>query len=409
MTPANPDSQGFGVYVHWPFCASKCPYCDFNSHVRHDGVDQTAFANAYAREIAHVAGLIGDRSISSIFFGGGTPSLMEPGTLGATLDAIARHWTIEPDAEITLEANPSSVEAARFAGYQAAGVNRVSLGVQALDDEALRKLGRLHSVDEARRALDVAHANFTRVSFDLIYARPGQSLADWERELTMALDMAAGHLSLYQLTIEDGTPFAELYNAGRLKIPPSRLADDLFQATQALTAAAGLPAYEISNHARPGEESRHNLLYWRYGEFAGIGPGAHGRLIVGKERIATSSERQPEQWLAAVQSAGHGLIERETLDARMQADELLLMGLRITEGIDLDRLARLGGASPDPETVGELVDLGLLATDAAVAGAGSGRIAATLRGRFMLNELVLRLSATFRPHSAPCPSDPLIR
>lgn len=391
MSTPNPDPHGFGVYVHWPFCASKCPYCDFNSHVRHGGVDQDAFAEAYVAEIQHAARLTGPRTISSIFFGGGTPSLMEGRTLGRILDAIDSAWTILPDAEITLEANPSSVEAERFSAYRTAGVNRVSLGIQSLDEDELRKLGRLHTVREAMRALEVAHRVFSRVSFDLIYARPGQSVAAWRAELAQALTLVSEHISLYQLTIEDGTPFAELHRSGKLKVPPSRLADDLFQETQAMTAARGLAAYEISNHAQPGAESRHNLLYWRYGEFAGIGPGAHGRLISEGKRLGTSTERHPEGWLKLVQEHGHGFTECDELSGREQADEALLMGLRLAEGLDRGRLADLGQVAVDPETLAELSEMGLLAHDAE-----RNRLKATASGRFMLNELVLQLSATFR-------------
>ena len=268
----NPDAAGFGVYVHWPFCASKCPYCDFNSHVRHGGVDQEAFLAGYLAELRAARDQLGPRTVSSIFFGGGTPSLMAGRTAAAILDEIARVWQVNETAEITLEANPTSVEADRFEAYRQAGINRVSLGVQALNDNDLRALGRLHSVAEARRAIDIAATTFTRHSFDLIYARPGQTAAAWERELDQAIAIGTRHMSLYQLTIEPGTPFADLYDKGRLAIPPPPLADDLFTVTRSITAAHDLPAYETSNHARPGEESRHNLLYWRYGEYVGIGP-----------------------------------------------------------------------------------------------------------------------------------------
>src|SRR5581483_9580216 len=268
----------FAVYVHWPFCLSKCPYCDFNSHVRHGGIDEARFLRAYLAEIGHWAGLAPGRRVTSVFFGGGTPSLMSPVTVGAILDAVARHWSVEADAEVTLEANPSSVEAGRFRGYRAAGVHRVSLGVQSFNDGELRFLGRLHNVAEARRAIELARAIFPRLSFDLIYARPGQTPDTWRAELGEALRLAADHLSLYQLTIEDGTPFAALYRAGKLKPPDEDASADLYAVTQEVCDRAGLPAYEISNHARPGAECRHNLVYWRYGEYAGIGPGAHGRL-----------------------------------------------------------------------------------------------------------------------------------
>jgi oxygen-independent coproporphyrinogen-3 oxidase len=382
------DGAGFGVYVHWPFCASKCPYCDFNSHVRAGGIDEPRFLAGFLRELAHMAALAPGREVSSVFFGGGTPSLMHPSTTAAILDATASHWTVQPRAEITLEANPSSVEAERFRGYRAAGVNRVSLGVQALNDPDLRALGRLHSVAEARAAVDVARATFDRYSFDLIYARPHQTLAAWRAELANALAMADCHLSLYQLTIEDGTPFAGLHAAGKLKVPDPELADALYETTQEMMEAAGRPAYEISNHAVPGEESRHNLVYWRYGEYAGIGPGAHGRLSIDGQRHALITERNPERWLAQVEREGHGLIEVEPLSNAEQADEMLLMGLRLTEGIDLARLAAIGGTRPDASIIRELADLGLLEMS------DCDCLRATARGRFVLNALVLKLSAS---------------
>jgi putative oxygen-independent coproporphyrinogen III oxidase len=384
------DGAGFGVYVHWPFCASKCPYCDFNSHVRAGGIDEPRFRAAFLRELAHMAAVVPGREVSSIFFGGGTPSLMQPATTGAILDAIASHWAIQSGAEITLEANPSSVEADRFRGYRGAGINRVSLGVQALNDPDLRALGRLHSVAEARAAVDVARTTFDRYSFDLIYARPKQTLAAWRDELRDAVAMADRHLSLYQLTIEDGTPFAGLHAAGKLKIPDPELADALYETTQEIMEAAGLPAYEISNHAAPGDESRHNLVYWRYGEYAGIGPGAHGRLGIDGRQHALATERQPERWLDHVERSGHGLVESTPLSKSEQADEILLMGLRLTEGIDLTRLAAIGGTQPDTGTIRELADLGLL------EGLGNNRLRATARGRFVLNTIVLKLSSSLR-------------
>jgi oxygen-independent coproporphyrinogen-3 oxidase len=386
----NPDSAGFGVYLHWPFCAAKCPYCDFNSHVRFGGVDQDRFVAAFQREIAHAAGETGARTVGSIFLGGGTPSLMKPATVGALLDAVARHWTIAPDAEITLEANPSSVEADRFRGYRTAGVNRVSIGVQALDDRDLKALGRLHSVAEARTAIATAARTFDRFSFDLIYARPGQTEAAWRAELADALAMVGEHLSLYQLTIEPGTPYATLAAAGKLLIPEPELADALYALTEDMATAAGLPAYEVSNYATPGGESRHNLLYWRYGEYVGIGPGAHGRPIVGGQRVATNTEKSPEAWLADVETRGHGGVEHEVLSAEARADEALLMGLRIREGIALDRLSGVGGVVPGQGAIAELADLGLLT----VSDDGR-RIAATRAGRFVLNEVVLQLARSF--------------
>lgn len=388
----NPDEAGFGVYVHWPFCASKCPYCDFNSHVRHGGVDQAAYLAAFLAEIQSVRQEIGPRTVSSVFFGGGTPSLMEAGTVAAIIDEIGRNWQIEADAEITLEANPTSVEADRFAGYRQAGINRVSLGVQSLRDDDLQALGRLHSVAEARRAIDIAGATFDRHSFDLIYARPGQTAAAWERELGEAIAIGTRHLSLYQLTIEDGTPFADLYNKGRLAIPPPQLADDLFGLTRAITATHSLDAYETSNHAYAGEESRHNLLYWRYGEYAGIGPGAHGRILVDGERMATSTERLPERWLQRVTATGSGRVEHEALTRLEQADELLMMNLRLQEGLDLHRLSAIGGVRLGNRVVTDLVASGHIEFD------GSARRLRTTRsGSFVLNEVVRQLSAGFEP------------
>ncbi|MFE1602916.1 radical SAM family heme chaperone HemW [Methylobacterium sp. ID0610] len=378
---------GFGVYLHWPFCAAKCPYCDFNSHVRHAPPDETAWREAFAREIAHVAGLTPGRTVTSIFLGGGTPSLMQPATVGALLDAVAGAWGLAPDIEITLEANPTSVEAERFRGYRLAGVNRVSLGVQALDDASLKRLGRLHSAAEAMIAVETAARHFARTSFDLIYARPGQTPAAWAAELREAIARAAEHLSLYQLTIEEGTPFHGLAAAGKLVTPDEDTARALFDVTQEVCAGAGLPAYEISNHARPGAESRHNLLYWRYGEYAGIGPGAHGRLVLPEGRTGTVTERAPEAWLARVAREGHGIVATEPLGPAEEGDEFLLMGLRLTEGIDPARFAALSGRPVDPERLGGLVREGLVRVTQA------GRIAATPKGAPVLNALVAELAA----------------
>ena len=388
---ADAGDAAFGVYVHWPFCASKCPYCDFNSHVRAAGIDEARFRAAFLKELEHWAGLAPGRSVGSIFFGGGTPSLMSPDTTGAILDAIDGLWTVEPGAEITLEANPSSVEAERFRGYRAAGVNRVSLGVQSLDDNVLRTLGRLHTAAEARVAIEVARGTFERFSFDLIYARPGQTLEAWRAELAEALALAGRHLSLYQLTIEDGTPFAELHARGRLRVPDQEVAHAFYELTRELTEAAGLPAYEISNHAAPGEECRHNLLYWRYGEYAGVGPGAHGRVVAGGARQATAAERNPERWAALVEAQGHGLAEMALLGRAEEADEALLMGLRLSEGIDLDRLAALTGFAPGDGAVAELAALGLIERRA------GNRLAATAAGRVVLDRVVLRLASALVP------------
>lgn len=336
----DPETPPLALYVHWPFCVSKCPYCDFNSHVRED-VDQAAWRAALLADLGHEAAQLPKRSLGSIFFGGGTPSLMPPETVAAVIDAAGRAWDFTPDIEITLEANPSSVEAARFADIAAVGVNRVSLGLQALDDEALKFLGRAHGVTEGLAALDTAQRAFSRVSFDLIYARPEQRLADWELELGRAIGFGTEHLSLYQLTIEPGTRFATEAAAGRIVIPDGDSAADLFEATRSMTAAAGIPAYEISNHARAGAESRHNLTYWRYRDYAGIGPGAHGR----RGGLATVRRKKPENWMTAIARNQHGIEIEEPLAPHTRATEALLMGLRLREGVDLARIARLGETS----------------------------------------------------------------
>ncbi|OSZ72731.1 coproporphyrinogen III oxidase [Sphingomonas sp. IBVSS1] len=331
------------LYVHWPFCVTKCPYCDFNSHVR-ESVDQAAWRDALLADLAFEAARLPGRQLASIFFGGGTPSLMPPETVAAIIAAAQRHWTPTDDLEITLEANPSSVESGRFAGFAAAGVNRLSLGVQALDDAALRLLGRPHDLAAALAALDVAQSTFGRVSFDLIYDRPGMTREAWVAELTRALGFGTTHLSLYQLTIEPGTRFAALFARGELLMPDEDTSADLFAITQEMTAAAGLPAYEISNHAAPGRESRHNLTYWRYGDYAGIGPGAHGR----RAGVATLRRKKPEAWLAGVRAAGHGMESETSLTATERATEALVMGLRLAEGLDAARFAaRTGTALAD--------------------------------------------------------------
>jgi len=386
-------SPGFGIYVHWPFCESKCPYCDFNSHVRHKAVDQAQYRAAFAREIAWTAARSERATVASIFFGGGTPSLMEPETVASVISDIARHWSLAPDVEITLEANPSSVEAERFAGYAAAGVNRVSLGVQALNDTDLQALGRRHSVAEARAAIDIASRQFQRVSIDLIYARSGQTLRHWETELTEALSLPVGHMSLYQLTIEPGTPFHALHRAGKLSVPGDGLAADLFMVTHDMCAAAGLDAYEISNHARPGEQCRHNLVYWRYGQYAGIGAGAHGRLDLNGTRTATEAERSPEKWLSRVTEQGNGFIDTVALDSSQMADELLLMGARLTEGIDLQRLEALTGYTVAEPVITTLRDDGYVTRI-------DQRLAVTDAGRKVLNELIVRLSSGLKAISS---------
>ncbi|WP_162243936.1 radical SAM family heme chaperone HemW [Aurantimonas sp. Leaf443] len=381
-----PRDPGFGIYIHWPFCAAKCPYCDFNSHVRHKPVDQDRYASAFEREMAWARGRSGGQTVTSIFLGGGTPSLMDPSTVGRLLDAVAANWTVAEGAEVTLEANPSSVEATRFAGYRAAGVNRVSLGVQALNDRDLKLLGRLHDVSQALTAIELARRTFPRLSFDLIYARPDQSVAAWEAELTRAIDLAADHLSLYQLTIEEGTPFFALHRAGKLVVPDGELSAELYEATQRLTAARGLPAYEISNHAVPGAESRHNLTYWRYGLYAGIGPGAHARLMGPTGRHAISNEPMPETWLKMVEAWDTGSVVDELLTPAEQADELLLMGLRLTEGIDLKRWRKLTGRDIDPESETQLCSLGM------VERLGPDRLRATPAGMLVLDAVVADLA-----------------
>lgn len=385
--PSRFDEPAFAVYVHWPFCLSKCPYCDFNSHVRGSPVDEARFLAAFRAEIAHRARLAPGREVASVFFGGGTPSLMAPATVAAILDAIAGRWTIAPTAEITLEANPTSVEAERFRGYRAAGVNRVSLGVQALNDPDLKALGRLHTVEEALAAVATAASIFDRSSFDLIYARPGQTPAAWASELDGAIARAAEHLSLYQLTIEPDTLFEKLHRAGKLKTPDEETARALWDVTQEVTEKRGLPAYEISNHARRGAESRHNLVYWRYHDYAGVGPGAHGRLTVGDDRRAQSTERHPEMWLTVVEGEGHGVIEDETLSAEEQGDEFLLMGLRLREGIDPRRFAEFAGHALDRDRVASLSAEGM------IERRPDGRLRVTRAGLPLLDAVVADLAA----------------
>ena len=381
------ERQAFGVYVHWPFCLSKCPYCDFNSHVRQTAIDEARFAAAFAREIATTAERVSGREVSSIFLGGGTPSLMAPATVGAVLEAIGKHWRVGSDVEVTLEANPTSVEATRFAGYRAAGVNRVSLGVQALDDASLKALGRLHTAREALDAVAIARRSFARYSFDLIYARPNQTPQRWADELERAIAEAAEHLSLYQLTIEEGTPFFGLHAAGKLETPDEATARTLYDVTQAICARHGLPGYEISNHARPGAECRHNLLYWRGEEYAGIGPGAHGRLDIDGIRHATATERRPESWLMRVEANGHGVVTDDCLNSEERADEFLLMGLRLAEGIDPKRYAQLAGRPLDPARVALLREEGAITVDA------DGRLRVTQAGFPVLDAVVADLAA----------------
>src|SRR5882672_1464920 len=379
--------QAFGVYVHWPFCLSKCPYCAFNSHVRHAPIDEERFSRAFAREIETTAARTPGRQVSSIFLGGGTPSLMRPQTVGSILDAIGKHWRVAPDAEVTLEANPTSVEATRFRGYRTAGVNRVSLGVQALDDTSLKALGRLHTAREALDAVAIARIAFDRYSFDLIYARPDQTPQMWADELKLAIAEAAEHLSLYQLTIEPETPFFGLHAAGKLKTPDEATARALYDVTQEVCAQRGLPSYEISKHARPGAECKHNLVYWRGEEYAGIGPGAHGRLDVDGVRHAIATEKRPEAWLMRVEANGHGVITDDRLNSEERADEFLLMGLRLAEGIDPERYADLSGRALDPRRIAVLREEGAIVVDA------NGRLRVTKSGFPVLDAVVADLAA----------------
>ena len=380
-------SPGFGIYVHWPFCLSKCPYCDFNSHVRAKPVDETRFVSAYETELAHRAALTGGRIVSSIFFGGGTPSLMNPLTVAAILDAIAGHWQVAAGAEITLEANPTSVEAERFRSFRTAGINRVSLGVQSINDVDLKMLGRGHTAVEALRAVELAATIFERYSFDLIYARPGQTAAGWKQELEAALLRAKDHISLYQLTIEEDTIFARLRDVGRLTLPDPGRARALWDVTQEVTEKAGLPAYEISNHACPGAESRHNLIYWRYGEYVGIGPGAHGRISAPQGRRAQAAERHPETWLSAVENNGHGLVEDDYLSAEEQGDEFLLMGLRLSEGIEPAEFQAMSGRGLDPRRVASLIAEGM------VEYTPRGRLRVSAEGFPVLDAVIADLAA----------------
>ncbi|MEJ2123231.1 MAG: radical SAM family heme chaperone HemW [Alphaproteobacteria bacterium] len=394
--------DAFGIYIHWPYCASKCPYCDFNSHGGGRAIGEDQYLAAALDELTYYAAITPGRSVSSVFLGGGTPSLMSPATVGRLLDAIAGHWSVASDAEITIEANPSSVEAARFAGYRAAGVNRVSLGVQSLRDDQLRALGRIHTADEARAALEVAKRHFARVSFDMIYARgniaraseasSSQTLADWRTELTEALKLAAGHISLYQLTIEPGTPFYAQASAGKLDVPAGEEAAAFYNTTQELCETAGLPAYEISNHAAAGEEARHNLLYWRYGEYIGVGPGAHGRIVAEGARLALEGARDPATWAAQVKAAGHGGVVRERLTPLEEAQEMLLMGLRLREGLDLGSLATRTGYRIREETL-EMLDGERLIT----WQNDTSRIAATASGRLVLNAIIEALADALAP------------
>ena len=383
MNAAQTADDDLALYVHWPFCVSKCPYCDFNSHVR-DSIDQATWRDALLADLAHEAALLPGRRLTSIFFGGGTPSLMEPATVAAVIAAAKAQWQADDGIEITLEANPSSVEAARFADLSAAGVNRVSLGLQSLDDDALAFLGRAHSVGEGLAALDTAQRHFRRVSFDLIYALPGQHAENWDAMLGRALAFGTGHLSLYQLTIEPGTRFATMVGRHDFEPLDADTAAELFECTQERTARAGLPAYEISNHARPGEESRHNLAYWRYRDYAGIGPGGHGRRL----RQRTVRHKKPENFLAAVARNGHGLAEEEPLSREEAGREALVMGLRLAEGIDTDELAERLGVDRIVEeaAVERLQALGLVERR-------GPRLAVTPPGRLLLDSILAEIAA----------------
>ncbi|MDP5219456.1 radical SAM family heme chaperone HemW [Ruegeria sp. 2205SS24-7] len=374
---------GFGLYVHWPFCQAKCPYCDFNSHVSSQ-IDQQIWIDAYLSELSRTAPALSGRVLNTIFFGGGTPSLMDPETVAAVIEAARKHWPVANDLEITLEANPGSVEAGRFAGFRDAGVSRISMGIQSLNDDDLRRLGRIHTVAEAGAAFDIARKCFDRVSFDLIYARQNQTLEDWSAELTQALSMAVDHLSLYQLTIEDGTAFGDRYARGKLRgLPEDDTAADMYLATQDICARHGLPAYEVSNHAHPGSESRHNLIYWRYGDYLGIGPGAHGRLTIDGQRYATETYRMPGEWVKAVKS-GSGDALRTPLSTAEQAEEYMMMSMRLSQGLDTARYTKLSGNPIDSHKLSQLVELGMVEQDGAI-------LRATISGRPVLNAILREL------------------
>ena len=379
-------AEPLAVYIHWPFCRSKCPYCDFNSHVR-EGVDTKRWTRALLDDLDHQAALVPEREVGSVFFGGGTPSLMPPDAVAVLLNRVHSRWPVTADLEVTLEANPNSAEAARFRAFAAAGVNRLSLGVQALDPAALRFLGRAHDRGEAIAAIEHARDAFARFSFDLIYARPGQSLAAWQHELDEALMLAGDHLSLYQLTIEPGTAFATLERRGELVAPAEEHAAALFETTQGRLAVHGLPAYEISNHARPGAECRHNLAYWRYQDYVGVGPGAHGRVTMDHVKYATRQRRTPEGWLAAVERAGTGIEEMAPVDRDSMVEEMLMMGLRLTEGVTRARLERAAGRDAQAlfgDNLAPLVEGGFLTLD-------GERLAATTAGRQRLNAVLAAL------------------
>ena len=377
---------GFGLYVHWPFCGSKCPYCDFNSHVA-ASIDQAAWARAYLTEIDRVGSETVGRRLDTVFFGGGTPSLMDPSLVAAVIERIRTTWAMRNDPEITLEANPGSIEAGRFRGYRDAGVTRISMGMQAMNDVDLRKLGRKHTTAEALRAFEIARNCFDRVSFDLIYARQDQTIIQWKQELEAALLMAADHISLYQLTIEDGTAFADRLAKGGLKgLPKDDLAADMYDVTQEVSDKAGLPAYEISNHAKDGAESKHNLIYWRGGDYLGVGPGAHGRLTIDGVRWATQAPKPPGVWLNLVNSGSAGELPREALSASDHAFEYLMMSLRLREGMDMDRYNNISPKPISQTRANFLQDLGMIALV-------NTKLSATPRGRLVLNAIIRELTA----------------
>ncbi len=382
-------NEPLSIYIHWPFCQSKCPYCDFNSHVART-VDEATYVQHLLTELCHYHRFLPGRPIQSVFFGGGTPSLMGAASVGALLDAIADLWPVSLSCEITLEANPSSIEASRFQGYRSAGVNRVSIGVQSLDDTHLRGLGRLHTSAQARDALTLAARHFERFSFDLIYARPSQTVGEWRRELKEALALSGGHLSLYQLTIEPETAFFDLHRRGKLHTPSDEQAAALYETTQEICEDAGLPAYEISNHAIPGQESQHNLVYWRYGDYLGVGAGAHGRFSVGSARYATSALKPPASWAAQVSGQGHGRETWQNLTPHEQAEEMILMGLRLTQGMPLDDLSHRTGFQLHPESVMELTEQGFLQKP-------RNTLALTRDGRLVLDAIVAALVKTMTP------------
>ncbi|MCJ8323801.1 MAG: coproporphyrinogen III oxidase [Rhizobiales bacterium] len=388
MLISNPQQEDFGIYVHWPFCAAKCPYCDFNSHVRRAGIDEPRFVKAYLKELDYMHNLAPNRKVSSVFFGGGTPSLMSGQAVAAIIDKIDGLWGYKPDVEISLEANPTSIDSQNFAAYKLAGVNRISIGVQAMNDVDLRKLGRMHTIEEAKAAIKLAQGIFERISFDLIYARPQQTLAQWQDELKQAIELGTDHLSLYQLTIESGTRFADLYKMGKINMPDDDHARKLYDATEEICAQYGLYNYEISNYAKAGEECRHNLIYWRYEEYAAIGAGAHSRLKSDNQnlRYARMDHRQPEKWLELVEAQGHAFADVETLSQSAQATEYLLMCLRLREGVSLERYKYLAGVALSAQNIADMVEAELLVHDEKLA-----RITTTEEGLRLTDYIIGKL------------------